>query len=366
MFLQAFSTVTFTAKQMDKASSLKTAESAAYAVEELKSKRDANVKHFKMSDGTFAAATYDMPVHYYDGEEWQDINNYLIDGTDSDENIAVYENTDNPIKIKFAKKSNSKNILKLQQNNYKISFALLGKVNKHAEAQKFNPADDGNITTLEKTESKITYENIFENVDIEYVLSGTKLKENIVIQKELTDYTFKYEIKTNGLTMSLINNQIIFKDDNETVFYIPAPYMYDAEGEFSDAVTYSLENENGNKYILTITADNNWIDSDNRKFPVTIDPTVQMPESGIDTYYFATERNNTITHFGQNVTHVNNALRYSNLSTGTSNTTSLYMKINLPYLNEFLSRPDDTLNSVSYTGVTVEFSRNTSKLYRKD
>ena len=166
--------------------------------------------------------------------------------------------------------------------------------------------------------------------------------------------------------MSLINNKIIFKDDNETVFYIPAPYMYDAEGEFSDAVTYSLENENGNKYILTITADNNWIDSDNRKFPVTIDPTVQMPESGIDTYYFATERNNTITHFGQNVTHVNNALRYSNLSTGTSNTTSLYMKINLPYLNEFLSRPDDTLNSVSYTGVTVEFSRNTSKFYRKD
>ena len=41
--------------------------------------RDESEKHFRMSDGSFIAVNYGMPVHYTeDGEEWIDIDNTLI------------------------------------------------------------------------------------------------------------------------------------------------------------------------------------------------------------------------------------------------------------------------------------------------
>ena len=359
MCMQTFSVVTF-AQEPVKARSLNTPETPAVAVEEVKSLREANVKHFRMSDGTYTAASYDMPVHYNDGDGWQDIDNTLSDATDAEENTAVYENKDNPLKVKFAKKSNSNNILKLQQGSYKLTFSLLGDVNKQVEAQRESIKDDNDITTLENTESRVTYENILNNVDIEYVLTGTKLKENIIIRKKLQDYTFKYEIKANGLTMSLEDNVIIARDNDKTVFCFPAPFMFDAGGEISDAVSYSLEKSGGKKYILTITADRDWMNSPEREFPVTVDPTVQIPEINNDTFYYAVERNNEITHYAYGVTHINNALRYSSYIDGASDISSLYMKIDLPYLDRFLSHYQDPPNSVAYGAKVVNATLNLS------
>lgn len=49
--------------------------------------------------------------------------------------------------------------------------------------------------------------------------------------------------------------------------------MYDADGNTSDKVSYSVEVENGNK-VLTVKADSEWIEAKGRAFPVTIDPTL--------------------------------------------------------------------------------------------
>ena len=43
---------------------------------EVTDKRDANTKHFRMSDGTFKSATYPFDVHYKnENGEYEDINN---------------------------------------------------------------------------------------------------------------------------------------------------------------------------------------------------------------------------------------------------------------------------------------------------
>lgn len=172
-----------------------------YVVEEVKAKKEANVKHFRMSDGTFTAASYDAPVHYNEDGEWKDIDNTLSETTDIEDNTAIYENADNTLKVKFAKKSNSKNILKLQQDEYKLAFSLLGDVNKHVECERTNIKDDGDIATLENIESRVCYKNIFDGADIEHIVTGQKVKENIIINKNLKSYEFKYEIKSNGLSL---------------------------------------------------------------------------------------------------------------------------------------------------------------------
>lgn len=55
---------------------------------------------------------------------------------------------------------------------------------------------------------------------------------------------------------------------------LPKGYMYDAAGAESAAVSYTLTEANGHRWLLTVTADSTWIDSPDRVFPVTIDPTV--------------------------------------------------------------------------------------------
>lgn len=70
-----------------------------YVVEEVKAKKEANVKHFRMSDGTFTDASYDAPVHYNEDGEWKDIDNTLSETTDIEDNTAIYENADNTLKV---------------------------------------------------------------------------------------------------------------------------------------------------------------------------------------------------------------------------------------------------------------------------
>ena len=57
---------------------------AAYVVGEVEELRGANEKHFRLSDGSFAALSYEETVHFLDENgEWQEIDNSLQqDGSD--------------------------------------------------------------------------------------------------------------------------------------------------------------------------------------------------------------------------------------------------------------------------------------------
>ena len=73
---------------------------------EIVSLREENVKHFRMSDGSVVAATYDVPVHTLEDGEWVDIDNTLSE-------VSSELQTSNQ-RIKFAKKiTGSKKILTL-------------------------------------------------------------------------------------------------------------------------------------------------------------------------------------------------------------------------------------------------------------
>ena len=59
-------------------------------------RREANVKHFRLEDGTYEAVTYGYPVHRKDANgEWQDIDNRLFSAAVSGKN--VYSTADNRV-----------------------------------------------------------------------------------------------------------------------------------------------------------------------------------------------------------------------------------------------------------------------------
>ena len=94
-----------------------------------------------------------------------------------------------------------------------------------------------------------------ESEKVEYIFSGSRLKENIVLSKmpeEKQIYSFR--IKADGLTAKLKkDNSVKLSDsDNKAVFVIPAPYMYDENFEFSSEIKTKLDVYKRQLYLLSI------------------------------------------------------------------------------------------------------------------
>ena len=83
---------------------------------------------------------------------------------------------------------------------------------------------------------------------------------------------------------------LIFRslESGEEVFMIPAPFMMDAAGVYSDKVNYEVRTVDADKTVLTIIADSDWINAQERVFPVTIDPQIMLAgSSGMSTYQWS-------------------------------------------------------------------------------
>ena len=259
------------------------------------SRREETVKHFKMDDGTYSAVEYSTPVHYFDtAGELKDIDNSLEAITLSD-GTSAYINKANSFSVTLPDDlSNSREIV-ISKNGKKISFAVdgasnsKGSVNNNTDAKKAeklqkelekatSEKEKAEIRNkyaygIEKTESKLTYAyNGY--IDVEYTLVGNKLKESLIIKKQTGKADFKFKYDLEGMTAELQpDNSVLVKDGDEVVFVIEAPYMFDSAENYSNAITVEIKNKNkGFEYILHV--DKDWLTSEDRVFPVTVDPTI--------------------------------------------------------------------------------------------
>ncbi|MBQ5865475.1 MAG: hypothetical protein IIW56_02205 [Oscillospiraceae bacterium] len=129
----------------------------------------------------------------------------------------------------------------------------------------------------EKMGSHVIYESVFPGIDLMYENYGYDIKETILVNELQESYAYRFLLAAEGLTASLNERGSITLTDSEgeVIYEIPVPYMFDAAGETSYAVEYSLEEMEGD-YILTVTADAEWIEDESRSFPVSIDPTISL------------------------------------------------------------------------------------------
>lgn len=265
---------------------------------EEESLREESVKHFKMPDGSYTAVVYNNPVHRKDSNGvWQDIDNRMNESTVK--NKQAYVTSDG--RAVFSKKINNDDptVFELSENGYSIKVSFdnsnikntTAKLSNHAT--KYVPTGNDDIETQYKklktidNNTTISYKNLLKGMTLEYVLSSNDVKENIIIEKaqDAYDYSFTYELV--GLVALLNEDGSISLIDEVTedgVYVIPAPYMYDSEGETSYDVSYTLTDLGNGKYTLTVSANSEWINDAERSFPVVIDPTLTFEASYRDTY----------------------------------------------------------------------------------
>lgn len=266
-----------------------------YIVEEITSKRGEKTKEYLLSDGSFMVQQFAEKVHYNDNGEYKEVDNSVIEKT-IDDNI-VYQNKANSLKINVNKKfKNNKTVAELSEDGYVIKFSFIGEgirevesevsegLNEIRQEKNYRGKKNKQPDRYEFNKSKIKYANIKDSVDIEYEINSNGLKENIIINKKLTEYVFKFKIQVENLWLELQNDGEInaYKEDGEIKFQIPAPFMVDKNGLFNNDVFYQLINLNDG-YELIVTADKEWINN-TAELPVTIDPIIQNYEQNNRTF----------------------------------------------------------------------------------
>lgn len=267
-------------------------------------KRQANIKQFFKDDGTFEAAIYPQPVHYQENGQWKDIDNTLLEQTDEDNN-PVLVNKNNDVKIRIAKNVKSNKLVRIQKDNFALSWSLLeneqnsqttpssslftGRINdvvanpQSRNSDKLNTlSDNERKKVLPNLSSTLDFTNAFTNVDLEYQLNSGQVKENIIVKSAIENPVFKFELNASNLAPKLQEDKsIIFydtKDQTKAVFSMNPLFMYDSAKETSSNINITLE-QGKNGYVLTITPDNAWLNDPARVYPVTIDPSIETPQN---------------------------------------------------------------------------------------
>jgi len=186
------------------------------------------------------------------------------------------------------------------------------------EADNAKKMEQNNLT------SAVTYRNIFPGADLGYDVTPSKIKEYITIKAIQDRYTYLFNLSLGGLIPVPQEDGSIYllkaKDDEEPLFILEAPYMYDAAGEVSKALKMTLA-EDG---TLTLTADAAWVNDESRELPVTIDPTITTSATGIQDAYIS----NALLSGGTNYSNVT----YNYAGKGLLGARRMYLRFNLPTL----------------------------------
>lgn len=240
---------------------------------ELLDKRKPREKHFLQNDGTIKAIIYDKDIHCLKNGKYEEIDNSLI------EENGYYTNKNNLYKVFFKENDDDDALVKYEYLNHHISLKFAnGKTN-------LNKIERENKNSI----GKIKYVDFADNIDLEYKILSTKLKESIIIKNKINiPNVISFNIDTDLNLILNSDSTISALENDKIIFTIDAPYMMDSKGEINTNIHYKLYG-NSNNYILDLILDTVWLNDDNTIYPVIIDPTItgeQSDSNVVDTYIY--------------------------------------------------------------------------------
>ncbi|MCF0137678.1 MAG: RHS repeat protein, partial [Oscillospiraceae bacterium] len=299
----------------------------ATIVGEIEELRDESVKQFRLSDGSYVAMEFDKPVHYRQADgKWVDIDNTLK--PDNFDGKSLYTSASGDIIKHFTGTvDGDKFLFDVEYNNYKIAFSLAdtdsadyqdvedtSEATENTEAVPYDESTPENAVASNETAlawetpiaivsnpsytaadsdytgkrinelcipdkytSEILYENVLQNTDFKYICNGYNVKESIIVNEKQGEYVYRFLLNLVDLSPALDEggNVLLNNSSGDTVFLIPAPYIFDDAGISSDSASYSIKECEGG-YLLTINVNPAWMNDDAREYPITIDPEVSL------------------------------------------------------------------------------------------
>jgi hypothetical protein len=134
------------------------------------------------------------------------------------------------------------------------------------------------ISDPEILENKLIYKDIEDGIDITYQTLSNGVKEEIILNKETNQNSFLFDMTTKGLevdTESDHQGRMSFTDSKgNRMFHFENPFAIDAAGNRTDNAYYQIIEGENDKDQLLIIVDPEWLQSEEREYPIVIDPTI--------------------------------------------------------------------------------------------
>lgn len=318
---------TIESKSSDANSNLDTAKSQNEKKPiEIIEQRTEKEKVFDNQDGTYTKKIYQVPVHIRKNGKWEEISTELEDVPSK----TVISPKKTELDISYQKKIKDGKYAQIRRDGHEVTYTLL-------EAQGEKPAIKVRDVKVETEKNKIFYKEIFPHIDLRGSVFNKTVKEDLILKQYTGHHVFRYELQTDLTPELKDDGSIIFYDqDKKQVFNIPRPFMVDSninpesgEAARSDDVKYNIEKKDSNVYILTLSANQDWLKDPKRIYPVYIDPTTEWTDIWEDAY--VSDRYPSQNYSGGNLWDPN--LGYYTMKVGyydgTTGTNWAYLKTNM-------------------------------------
>ena len=227
---------------------------------EITGRRTKFTKQFAMSDGSYTAAAYSMPVHYKKNGKWKEIDTTLVKSGSKN-----YKTKATDLSIKVSKKANKKSVVSMKRGKTSLSIALKGKKIKAVKAKRSNPKKKTATDVL--NQNKVTYKKVLKNTSVSYDIFPEKVQEIVSIHKKQKSKSLSFKLNTK-LKVKVKGRKVYFKTQKgKTKFTRMGTVLTDANGVSTSKVKVSY---NKKTKTLKVTPNKKWWNSKKRKFPIEI------------------------------------------------------------------------------------------------
>ncbi|MBQ3550633.1 MAG: hypothetical protein IJA41_06600 [Clostridia bacterium] len=247
-----------------------------------KEKDELNSLVFLNEDGTYTKYLYDYPVKFVD--ESGSIKDTSLDIVA--EANGSYKRKQGGTAASFSKKVTDG--IKLSGDGASISLypkiptqvrqpVVTGKIGKLPLKSLLYSAE--NINSLDKKTVSYYYN---DSTSLEYSLTYTGFKEDIVVSEYTGQTEYVFTLKTGGLTLTEDNGNFYLTDKNGNtkatlgqIIIFTADERNNTFGSMSAVAV--KENE---EYTVTIHVDAEYLKDEKTVYPIRIDPTIELTENG--------------------------------------------------------------------------------------
>ena len=248
-------------------------------IEEIPEQRGNNFKVFRMNDGTEQAVFSPSAIHVFDDEThtFEDVESTLT----PDEDGRHFTCGKNHFVAKFSREEDNDDIFSIEQGMHKVTVSA--RKNKKNKNKGVKPHLHKNPKEGIRTADILTFADVTPDTDYEYSVEGSGVKENIVVKKPAAIYRYPFVLRCENVTARFDERAkriaFVSNETGDEVFFIPAPFMTDANGITSTSVNFEVKTSDNGTVLLTVTADADWMNSPKRAFPVAIDPQIKLSGS---------------------------------------------------------------------------------------
>jgi hypothetical protein len=222
--------------------------------------------------GHYEDRIYTEPVNFKDGDKWSEIDTDLASPKD-----GKLKSKANGFDLSLGQQANDPSLANVSvDDQHSVAFGIVGAAKVKGKVSK----------------NAVKYTGVLKNTDVRLTSLKKGVKEEIILTSPDSPDHFVFPLKLKGLTASIDEQgDVVYKDaDGKERARTPRGYMFDSSGDpaggppaFSAGVTYALI-PHGKGTALELRLDQDWLRSQDRKWPITVDPAIYRFVDPDDTF----------------------------------------------------------------------------------